>query len=631
MYFQTFVRRLCFLIFLSNASSPIVLGNFNVVAYFHGYTSQWDQYPVSLFRRQMQHIIFSKTSNETIITKSFKYCDCLNLIFISIHTSRQTKLAIKVTVRIFKNLLMDSHTVVVFFGADNLLLSSSYFFKICSKWSTCEAFKDLFSTPSLKLQLTLHTNNHITTASVISNKYCTGNSIAQETNFDDLLVSGRNYVIVLHRSQFWASNNEPEFAYIAYTHDGFYKETLSKQFLCTQIYKRLRYKRLPDALHCWAKQMLAIELSKVHNISFKFANKPEIYKTFISQDIRSNYEKHFYSGIYLQYYSGWNYFYCLDDSLQISPFKLGYNVWIKPMSPLIWILLFVTWISSTIFYPFRQDQKYPSLKFEDLIVSFRILIKSPAHNLPSGKWIVIVAIAGMFICARYENEITSRMTVDKGHQAFEYMHDFIANGFRMVEGEKYPPGCPHKLDSNYFCAKYKSLSNYDYILQKLSWRRPSWWKHWYLYKNKGEYKRQYGSSLDCYYVHEEVDTEPWFLVINTQNRHWLLKTVENIHAGGFMRMWNDLAQFSTDNFDRETYLLEDDGKGLVVIVQMKIWPVVYFCGLIQSFSCIVFFGEILTKHKLFKGRLYTYIFEICVRSLHNLRIIINVMKTDTMR
>lgn len=74
------------------------------------------------------------------------------------------------------------------------------------------------------------------------------------------------------------------------------------------MYKMKSIKLAKTAKHPDAKQMVAIALSKIHCITYRKFLDP----TF--SEIHTEKSKHFkfYEGFLLQYYSNYNYHYCMD-------------------------------------------------------------------------------------------------------------------------------------------------------------------------------------------------------------------------------------------------------------------------------------------------------------------------------
>ncbi len=48
--------------------------------------------------------------------------------------------------------------------------------------------------------------------------------------------------------------------------------------------------------------------------------------------------------------------------------------------------------------------------------------------------------------------------------------------------------------------------------------------------------------------------QPWYLVILTINRYWLVKNVQKIHDDGLMAQWNVVAFHLEVNQDKKTFL-----------------------------------------------------------------------------
>lgn len=144
--------------------------------------------------------------------------------------------------------------------------------------------------------------------------------------------------------------------------------------------------------------------------------------------------------------------------------------------------------------------------------------------------------------------------------------------------------------------KGKGLSSYDYVIKKLGWRQPAHWNLWYMYKNNGLYKSWYGASLRCLFVPEEVDVEPWFLVIKTNNRLWMQQTVERIHEAGFMPKYNDWAFHSQINHNKERFVepVWENSPEAVIIKHLR--SIHILSGIIYCICFFVFCFEHVLKY-----------------------------------
>lgn len=88
---------------------------------------------------------------------------------------------------------------------------------------------------------------------------------------------------------------------------------------------------------------------------------------------------------------------------------------------------------------------------------------------------------------------------------------------------------------------------------------------------------EFGASLKCMYVQEDVGSRPYFFVTLPQNRNWMMQTVKWIHEGGFMAKWNELAFHAEVNQNKKTFL-EPATETITDSIKLnKLWSIFILC------------------------------------------------------
>lgn len=192
----------------------------------------------------------------------------------------------------------------------------------------CGAFNIFTYSPVWKLAIKLYANGHIESTTVMCADMCRYKSFAIPP-----AQLGHIDLASVHKNLFFGGSEIPVFTYIPWLNFKFYKESKVKIFTCDTIYKRRQYWLLKDAYACYGKQMLAMQLSLVHNISFvrstDDATSFNLIKPFLSFDIQPwpesltniKYDVNRFlktsfwlEGAIFQYVSGYTFIYCNDQS-----------------------------------------------------------------------------------------------------------------------------------------------------------------------------------------------------------------------------------------------------------------------------------------------------------------------------
>lgn len=584
---------------LNKINSPkLIDGSHQFILYFYGDFLHFHQRHFQIWH-ESQQIILTSTFNQTLSYRFAKNSDLVSVVFFLINKS-ETQVGISSQfLKAMRNLLMSTNTLLVLLTTNSQVTFSRV---LKNDWIN----KCFANTPVLKVLFTFLKSYSLSKTNVICTPYCTSVQSITDLGIDWLQNLTKQNIFDMHKAYFYSMNNQAISSHIIYQSATFLDETKSKNFLCDRIYKFRLYKLFRSASYCWAKQMLASEIAKVHNVTFLKNKGTSLETSFFSQDRNANLNLEWYEGLHLQYYSGWSYFYCLDKRPNGTNSELKFNVWISPMSLPTWIVFIFIWLLASTFLYFKSSRnslctatldKWTSF-ITNLIFILRVLTKPNDVLSKRNCFNCILLLAGVFLSSRYENQITSVVTAELKQKAYATIAEFLDNGYRMAEGSKaegtlktcYNQNNP--LSNQYYCVRDQHLRFYDYVKLKLGWARSARWQHWWLYKYKADFKKMYGPTLDCFHVQEDVEAKPWFLVIYTTNRYWMIQSVERVHEGGFMSKWNDWAQYATNNFDRETYYKNDEGVMKPDIIdQVKLWPVLVLCGGILIASVFVLLIE----------------------------------------
>ncbi len=110
----------------------------------------------------------------------------------------------------------------------------------------------------------------------------------------------------------------------------------------------------------------------------------------------------------------------------------------------------------------------------------------------------------------------------------------------------------------------------------------------------------------------------WFNIVNTNNRYWLIKTIERIHEGGFMTAWTQWAfhvqQYSAHKFFQDEEIPDS-------IQRKELWSIVLFCLCMIGVSPILLGLEILgflgmnREVRCFQVKRIKHRFNLCVSAV----------------
>ncbi len=142
-------------------------------------------------------------------------------------------------------------------------------------------------------------------------------------------------------------------------------------------------------------------------------------------------------------------------------------------------------------------------------------------------------------------------------------------------------------EEKYFSRNVKNLTDYDYVVQKIGWRRNTRWILWYMHRYTRDYRTAYGPSLDCYFLKEEEDLQTYFTTIYTNNRYWMIQTLTNIYEGGFILKWNYWGTLAKNNHAKEFFVEPDkvpDSVNLNIFINCVCVFNIASCSKICTFS-----------------------------------------------
>ncbi len=366
--------------------------------------------------------------------------------------------------------------------------------------------------------------------------------------------------------------------------------------MCDKIYKTRKYSRLVKATHCWGKQMLVIELSKRHNISYRERKiTTNVFDTnYITIDVTSvPFPEWYGDGIHLQYFSGYCYHYCIDQTSFSSNITfrihLDYKVWIGATSTEIWIVVFLTWLISSIVFSIKFKES--SLTFWKTLEqnAFRVFYlgtKTCQNIREDGKFFIFLVFGSWIFWTHYEMGLTSLVTVKNKLKGFETIAELVGNGFKMEHS-----GYCGNITDDYYCTKGVEPGDLERLVKQLAWVVESRWNFWYMSLCKARVKRRRRSGVECFIVPEEKNIFAKYMVAYTTNRYWILRTARNIDEAGLLDKWNDLARYGEANLNRKTFIEPQEVKSADIIDLARIIPVIFLCVVIILIAFMVFVIE----------------------------------------
>ncbi len=189
----------------------------------------------------------------------------------------------------------------------------------------------------------------------------------------------------------------------------------------------------------------------------------------------------------------------------------------------------MTWLAVSLFYTLIENKESLLETFYKfmykLLDSFYLLSCSGINKKFTGSFFTLLTLAGFVYRNFYQNNIVGLTIIEDKIQPFETIAEFLNAGFRYSGNKSLTTQCPHlKIHFNDItCSDGRNHSMYNFISKKLGWLEQTRWKLWYNYEYTASFKKKFGPSLKCLYVKEELNVLQWFLVVFTNNRHWIIK------------------------------------------------------------------------------------------------------------
>ncbi len=563
-----------------------------IILYFYGDIPPFTNHNNGHF---IQQIILTTNYSKRLWYRFHRHLNPSNVIITSYLQAYKVKT--QTAFWTLNNLFMVTDTVILYIERNSRVKIKN---KDCrNKYTSkkfCDKYQQIINTPSFKAVLTFSRSNVLIETTLISNDYSPHHTNLLNASLSIILKLNKSDILNLHKSKFWNANGKKIPMHISYSNFQFMIESRSQNFSCDRAYKSRKYKLMDQASFCWAKQMLAGELSKTHNITYipkKYGSI--ILQNLIIQDKRSKeFNASWFEGMYLQYYSGWSYHYCVNTKERNKTFNLGYDTWIRPMDVNSWSMMITTWFTVALFYTFNL--KWTGIMaliyniISKLLETFYVLSCSGINGKRKGCMFTLLTLSSFLFWELYQNEITGLTIVEDTVKQFETVCEFLASGFQIN----------HRPKNTILCESYNTSLNKFYnpvgtFKEKVGWQKQARWNLWYRFEHSAKYIPILGAEYKCLYVQEEFDVLPWFLVILTNNRHWIMQTVERIHEGGFMSKWNDLAFHAEINQNKAKFLEPATERIADSIKRNELWSIVLLCLLIHCISIIVLGLEQIVK------------------------------------
>lgn len=547
--------------------------------------------------KSIQQIVLSESNSEPVHNKGRRYQQVSVLILLTFEGIQPNK-TVNLVQAVWNFVMLPSTLVLV---VTTTLLNSTFQRQslefLCSKFQSknfmsqgkCHHFnKLLINSPALKILFQMSTNK----AYLITNGKFYRPKIDLFTEFNE---PSKLDTLKLHKKFLYYGNQNSIFLWFPYHQLLFYLESTTNNYVCDNIYKFRKYSLFNYAKHCWGKQMLVIELSKRHNISYseRKIDKDVFDTNYITLDVtHAPFPEWYGTGLHLQYFSGYCYHYCIDQTMSLSNssnLRLDYKVWTGATSIEIWILIFLTWVISSILLSVKLKDVSLSFweNFELNIFIIYHLGTKTCQNIPkNGKLLIFLVFGSWIFWTHYEMELTSLVTVKNKLKAFESITELVENGYKMEH-----PGYCGNITDDYYCTNGVEPSDLERLVKRLAWIIESRWNFWYLSLCRIRAKKQFGSQIECFVVQEERNTFAKYMVAYTMNRYWILKTASHINEAGLLDKWNDWARYAEANLDRATFIEPKEVKSADIIDLSRLVPVISLCALIMLFALIAFVIE----------------------------------------
>lgn len=228
-----------------------------VVIYFVGNVNHFEHHSMEHF---VQQVLLPANHSVTLRTWESVHIQSIKVAITSV--SRQIRNR-ENAMTIYK-LTMTTDTLVFFVETINDFKSyaEKCIFDLI-KSEICRNYQTLISTPSFKILLLYSNSGDLLNSHAICNSFCL--SIDPKINLTRIKYS-RTEILQRHKRYLFNANKKQLQAYIPYTKDNF--QIQFEDLTCDMIFNKRKYAELDQLYHCWAKQMLAYELAKLHNVTY---------------------------------------------------------------------------------------------------------------------------------------------------------------------------------------------------------------------------------------------------------------------------------------------------------------------------------------------------------------------------
>lgn len=492
--------------------------------------------------------------------------------------------------------------------------------------------KIFMNTPTLKMIITIDPHGRLAKIVVICNNNCKSPGVVLPflaENICTLLES----LATIHKRYFSLGHNQFIPFHVPWAPLSIDKESKLKSFNCVKAYRDRNYYILKRAQHCYGKQMIALHVSLLHNFTVRKSKNPKAEfnfgKAFLYFDAQPwigeagkdpYYQMYsdntiWWEGAFLEYFSGYSFTYCAKTNVyNVDYQQFNYSVWIKPFSKKVWIACFVFWmlLGCVLALQAPESAGYFMNCINSMIEVIVAFLPVSSISGVSPRFRMMMVFVGIVICLQYSNGITSYLTVCDSFDKIKTVQEMFDKGFRIITREKYLTD--DKKRQHYFLRWEWNIPDYQFIEKKLVWLQASTWKEWYRKKLAVLYTKFYGVHISCNLVKEEIDKMPWYFVIHTMNRYWMMKTMQRIYEGGLMPWWDTMAQYAEANMNRKTFISKHVSMTPNLIKASEIFCVLFLLLVLDAMAIAIFMLELYfchgTQFRTLMGRGYSdkYVF-----------------------
>ncbi|CAL8128876.1 unnamed protein product [Orchesella dallaii] len=392
----------------------------------------------------------------------------------------------------------------------------------------------------------------------------------------------------LHHSLFYNSYGAISHGYMY----GRYSMILSNK---NQLYNCIGWIK---QLHKWCGEevMSLITLAHIHNITIDIKRKtldkpyshPHIitkinflsYNSSVIQELISEFMSYEFGKRVLHY--------CTDKHFNNGRSYIDYNHWNEAFPTEIWQFVWLLFICFALLKGFGHYNK------EKIGLNRKLK--------------VLILTSGLSIGLLYQNSLTSIIAVPDepkqfgtvkellqshykiAYSSLQHLHqdlaqDFLQSGIdeRMLVNSFFQ--IPRDmLSTDLFRMKVRNHVNGTKIASTSSTSRA---KSWAMQLKKATK----ASNLRCFIVPQQFFMMMIHWKINTENRYWIMQTIQKLHASGLFQIWDD---WSTWSFSLEKKMLQEEEHEYApdYIGTSEVLGMAIFIGVLLGFSGLVFLYEI---------------------------------------